>query len=89
MSTDIQLTQDITQPQTLFEEKQSGEIAPIVQNLPPLQAVFSRHETFHPRFGWIKKGFDRTCQDGKVFLKDDAPTTTKSLLALVKLRKSH
>jgi len=21
--------------------------------------VFARHETFHPRFGWLKKGFDR------------------------------
>ncbi|WP_255447833.1 DUF4007 family protein [Picosynechococcus sp. PCC 11901] len=21
--------------------------------------MFARHETFHPRFGWLKKGFDR------------------------------
>ncbi|KOR34363.1 hypothetical protein AM228_24585 [Planktothricoides sp. SR001] len=31
-------------------------------NLPdianPVNPVFARHETFHPRFGWIKKGFD-------------------------------
>lgn len=39
------------------------------------QLAFSRHETFHPRFGWIKKGFDRTNQDGKVFLDDNATTT--------------
>ncbi|WP_088893789.1 DUF4007 family protein [Leptolyngbya ohadii] len=35
--------------------------------------VFARHETFHPRFGWLKKGFDRAAQDPKVFLHDDAP----------------
>lgn len=35
--------------------------------------VFARHETFHPRFGWLKKGFDRASQDPKVFLTDDAP----------------
>lgn len=21
--------------------------------------VFARHETFHPRYGWLKKGFDK------------------------------
>ena len=35
--------------------------------------VFARYETFHPRFGWLKKGFDRAAQDLKVFLTDDAP----------------
>src|SRR5436305_78674 len=75
MSTDIQLTQDLTQTQTLFENEQSSEAPTVVQRIPHLQAVFSRHETFHPRFGWIKKGFDRTCQDRKVFLRDDATTT--------------
>jgi hypothetical protein len=35
--------------------------------------VFARHETFHPRFGWLKKGFDRAIQDPKVFLHEDAP----------------
>lgn len=45
------------------------------QVLPTVQAIFSRHETFHPRFGWIKKGFDRTVGNGKVFLKEDATTT--------------
>ncbi|MGF1495915.1 MAG: DUF4007 family protein [Elainellaceae cyanobacterium] len=34
--------------------------------------VFARHETFHPRFGWLKKGFDRASQDSGVFLEDDA-----------------
>lgn len=35
--------------------------------------VFARHETFHPRFGWIKKGFDATVKDPEIFLRDDAP----------------
>ena len=28
--------------------------------------VFARHETFHPRYGWFKKGYDRN----EVFSKD-------------------
>jgi hypothetical protein len=36
-------------------------------------SVFARHETFHPRFGWLKKGFDRAIADPKIFLNDDAP----------------
>ncbi len=35
--------------------------------------VFARHETFHPRFGWLKKGFDRASADPDVFLREDAP----------------
>lgn len=35
--------------------------------------VFARHETFHPRFGWIKKGFDRSIEDPGIFLREDAP----------------
>jgi hypothetical protein len=38
-----------------------------------MQPVFARHETFHPRFGWLKKGFDRASQDSGIFLADDAP----------------
>jgi len=34
--------------------------------------TFARHETFHPRFGWLKKGFDRASADSEVFLQDDA-----------------
>lgn len=34
---------------------------------------FARHETFHPRFGWIKKGFDKALQNPSVFTQDDAP----------------
>lgn len=35
--------------------------------------VFARHETFHPRFGWLKKGFDRASANPEIFLRDDAP----------------
>ena len=35
--------------------------------------VFARHETFHPRFGWLKKGFDRAAANHGVFLDEDAP----------------
>lgn len=35
--------------------------------------VFARHETFHPRFGWLKKGFDRASVDSEIFLREDAP----------------
>lgn len=35
--------------------------------------VFSRHETFHPRFGWLKQGFDRASDDPRIFLEEDAP----------------
>jgi hypothetical protein len=38
-----------------------------------INPVFARHETFHPRFGWLKKGFDRASQDAEVFLREDAP----------------
>ena len=35
--------------------------------------VFARHETFHPRFGWLKKGFDLLSSDPQVFTRKDAP----------------
>ncbi|NET57453.1 MAG: DUF4007 family protein [Symploca sp. SIO2E6] len=38
-----------------------------------LNPVFARHETFHPRFGWLKKGFDALQQEPRVFLQEDAP----------------
>jgi len=34
--------------------------------------AFARHETFHPRFGWIKKGFDAVAEDPEIFLQEDA-----------------
>ncbi len=38
-----------------------------------MNPVFARHETFHPRFGWIKKGFDAAVKDPEIFCRDDAP----------------
>src|SRR5687767_11509372 len=35
-------------------------------------AVFARHETFHPRHGWLKKGFDAALVDHRIFVQDDA-----------------
>jgi len=34
--------------------------------------IFARHETFHPRFGWLKKGFDKASEDEAVFTKKSA-----------------
>ncbi|MDR9402045.1 MAG: DUF4007 family protein [Halothece sp. Uz-M2-17] len=34
---------------------------------------FARHETFHPRFSWLKKGFDAASQNSNIFLQEDAP----------------
>ncbi len=39
---------------------------------PKEMAAFARHETFHPRFGWLKKGFDRASRDPQVFRAEDA-----------------
>ena len=36
---------------------------------------FAAHQTFHPRFGWIKKGYDAAADDPDVFNKQDAPVT--------------
>lgn len=35
-------------------------------------ASFSRHETFHLRYGWLKKGYDAIARDPHVFTRDDA-----------------
>lgn len=37
------------------------------------RASFARHETFHPRYGWVKKGFDAASREPNVFARDDAP----------------
>lgn len=36
-------------------------------------ASFGRHETFHPRYGWLRKGFDAAIEDPEVFLDKAAP----------------
>jgi len=37
-----------------------------------IHPIFARHETFHPRFGWLKKGFDKAVEDNRVFSKKTA-----------------
>jgi hypothetical protein len=36
------------------------------------ERVFARHETFHPRYGWIKKAVDAASRDDDLFNRDDA-----------------
>lgn len=45
----------------------------IITQVPNVNPVFARHETFHPRFGWLKKGFDWAERDSGIFLQEDAP----------------
>lgn len=45
----------------------------IPQTVRNTNVTFARHETFHPRFGWLKKGFDRASVDSEIFLREDAP----------------
>jgi len=37
--------------------------------------IFARHETFHPRFGWLKKGYDAAVKNSNIFLEEDAAVT--------------
>jgi hypothetical protein len=50
---------------TLFADSSGVEVVP----------AFARHETFHPRYGWLRKGFVAAQEDPAVFLSDDATTT--------------
>jgi hypothetical protein len=34
--------------------------------------VFARHETFHPRYSWLKKGFDQAASDHEIFIDPEA-----------------
>ena len=36
------------------------------------ESVFAGHQTFHPRFGWVKKGFDGVREDRNVFSREDS-----------------
>ena len=35
--------------------------------------TFANHQTFHPRFGWIKKGYDAADRDPEAFSRSSAP----------------
>lgn len=37
------------------------------------QPTFARHDTFAPRFGWLKKGYEAAVADPAVFSSEDAP----------------
>lgn len=51
-----------------------GQISLKVEGTETSQVVaFARHETFHPRFGWLKKGFNSAAKNPKIFLDDNAP----------------
>ena len=34
--------------------------------------TFANHESFHLRYGWLKKAYDQTKEDSKIFTRDDA-----------------
>ena len=36
------------------------------------EPAFARHETFHPRYGWVKKALDAAAKDPNLFNADDA-----------------
>ncbi|MFY9139247.1 MAG: DUF4007 family protein [Thermacetogeniaceae bacterium] len=36
------------------------------------QGSLGRHETFTPRYGWLKKGYDAVTEDGNIFKASDA-----------------
>ena len=36
-------------------------------------AVFANHETFHLRYGWLKRAYDQIEKDSKIFSREDAP----------------
>ena len=36
------------------------------------EPVFARHETFHPRYGWLKKAYDAAATDPDVFNREEA-----------------
>ncbi|MEM8779050.1 MAG: DUF4007 family protein [Cyanobacteria bacterium P01_G01_bin.49] len=40
---------------------------------PSVNLVFARHETFHPRYGWLKKGFDLATNYPGIFTAENAP----------------
>lgn len=53
--------------------KQLTIIENTISQVTSVNLTFARHETFHPRFGWLKKGFDWAGREPEIFLRDDAP----------------
>ncbi len=44
-------------------------------HVPLLEPAFARHETFHPRVGWLSKAVAAVAADGHVFADERAPIT--------------
>lgn len=44
----------------------------VLNHTTQLTPTFARHETFAPRFGWLKKGFDAVAESADFFLSDSA-----------------
>ena len=36
---------------------------------------FAQHQTFSPRYGWLKSAYDQVCENPLVFTEADAPQT--------------
>lgn len=50
-------------------------------------SAFARHETFHLRFGWLRKGFAAAREDHEVFTRPDATVTLgvgKNMVSAIK-----
>ncbi|MDV3000008.1 MAG: hypothetical protein N5P05_001614 [Chroococcopsis gigantea SAG 12.99] len=43
-----------------------------VKEVQKVKSVWARHETFHPRYGWLKKGFDLARENPKIFTSETA-----------------
>ena len=41
----------------------------LVKQMHTVNPVFARHETFPPRFGWLKKGFEMVSENPEVFFE--------------------
>lgn len=45
----------------------------INSNIPNVtELIFARHETFYPRYGWLKKGFEAVNANSNIFFEEDA-----------------
>jgi hypothetical protein len=49
-----------------------SDTEPAIDAVHVVDKAFARHETFHPRYGWLKKGFDHARQNPDIFLREDA-----------------
>lgn len=65
-------------PATILPQFDLGENADPALKLSPdvgdatSEAVFARHDTFHPRFGWLRKGYVTAAREPGAFLREDA-----------------